>query len=294
VASLAVHERIVLRAGDRRSAVEEIIDSARSRLVLSIYRLDDLDVLAALGRARRRGVAVDVLITTRVNGGNTTLNVLAGALEAGGFSVRRYADSSMNYHAKYIVADNSLALVGSLNFTRKCFEDTCDFLLITSDSEVTTGLARLFDHDFRGPGRSTPVDLGPRLIVGPDTARERYSALIRGARRRLRFVDHKLTDPRIVALIRSKTRRVSVEVFGRDDVDPLIAHGKLLIVDDQLVVLGSIALSKKGLDRRREVAVVVRDRACVAELVHFFESFTRDAGRRSPAAPAGWASHEAV
>jgi cardiolipin synthase len=292
----AVHDRLVLRTGDRRSAVEEIIDSARSRLALSIYRLDEVHVLAALGRAHRRGVAVNVLITPRVNGGRTTLNVLAGALEAAGFSVRRYADPSMKYHAKYIVADSRLALIGSLNFTRKCFDDTCDFLLITSDPEVTTGLARLFDQDFSENRRSRRIELGPRLIVGPDTARERYSTLIAGARQRLRLIDHKLTDPQMVALIRSKAQAgLSVEVLGADDVDPLVPHGKLLIVDGELAVLGSVALSRKGLDRRRELAVVVRDPERVGELTDYFESFTRGASRPLvTSSVGGWASREAL
>jgi phosphatidylserine/phosphatidylglycerophosphate/cardiolipin synthase-like enzyme len=266
-----LRERVILKPGNRRAAVQEVIDTARNSLVLSIYRLDDADVLAALTRAVRRGVAVNVLVTQRVKGSKAALDVLVAALKGAGFGVRRYAHLP-KYHAKYIVADDRLALVGSLNFTQKCFDDTCDFAVLTRDREVIGGLARLFQLDY--DGKWSTGDFGSRLIVGPDNARIRYAALLAQARRSLRLIDHKLTDAEMLSVIRSRAGAgVSVELLGRDDVEPLSPHGKLVIVDSEMAAIGSMSLSWRSLDRRRELAIVLRDRASIAVLHEYFEEF---------------------
>ncbi len=53
---------------------------------------------------------------------------------------------------------------------------------------------------------------------------------------------------------------------------PLRAHGKLLLIDDRAALIGSLALSPASLDRRRELAVVVRDPRLVAALGAFWHS----------------------
>ncbi len=287
-------ERLILHPAERRSAVEEVIDSARTRLALSIYRMDDAAVLAALMRARRRGVIVEALVTRRVKGARGALNVLVAALEAAGCAVRRYA-ALPKYHAKYIVADGRLALVGSLNFTQKCFEQTCDFAVLTRDPAVTGALAHLFDVDYHG--KPADADFGSRLIVGPDAARARYAMLLGEARRSIRLVDHKLTDIDMLSVIRDRgAAGVSVDVLGRDDLDALCAHGKLMIVDSHAAVIGSIALSPRSLDRRRELAIVVHDRATIELLQDYFDSFRHPARVAAPARKrAGrWTQCEAV
>jgi len=289
-----IGDRVILQPEDRREAVQEVIESAQTRLALSIYRLDDADVLAALTRARRRGVSVEVLLTRRVKGSKGALSVLVAAFEAAHFEVRRYPDLP-KYHAKYIVADDRLALVGSLNFTRKCFDQTCDLAVLTRDREVIGGLTRLFEVDYHG--KRGNGDFGNRLIVGPEAARAGYGALLGNARRSLRVIDHKLTDTEMLSVIRARAAAgVSVQILGRDDVAPLAPHGKLVIVDSQVAALGSVALSARSLDRRRELAIVLRDRNAIEALQEYFDGFrpmvTVRSGARRRAAK--WTQCEAV
>ncbi len=56
----------------------------------------------------------------------------------------------MKYHAKYLVADDGPALITSLNFTRKCFDDTCDAVALTYDPAVVEGLRQLMATDREG------------------------------------------------------------------------------------------------------------------------------------------------
>ena len=177
----------------------------------------------------------------------------------------------MKYHAKYVVTDDGSALIGSLNLTAKCFGETCDFILVTHDAEVISGLEELFETDWLAPHSAFPAGISERLIVGPDRARAQFTALLEGARRSIHIIDHKLNDPSIVALLRAKKRAgVKVEVLGSGQLGGLRPHGKLLIVDGKSAVIGGMALSALSLDFRREVAVIVKDPRCVRKLKDFY------------------------
>jgi phosphatidylserine/phosphatidylglycerophosphate/cardiolipin synthase-like enzyme len=279
VAGFRLKERVVFEAPERRRAIIEVVESARTRLALSVYRLDDAAVWTALLGASRRGVAIEVLVTPRAKGGRRALTDLMNRMERAGFAVRRYPETSVKYHAKYLIADDRVGVVASLNLTRRCFNQTCDFLVVTECREVLDGLIRLFETDYRGAAR-TRADFGGRLVVAPEMARTWYAAVIPTARRRLRLIDHKLSDPGMLQLIRHRVRAgVSVEILDRGGMDPARPHGKLLIVDDRVAVLGSIALAPRHLDRRRELAIVVRNRRAVSELGSYFDRLARGSRR---------------
>ena len=244
-----------------------LIGAARRRLVLSLFRCDDFEVLDALAAALERGVAVHALLTKRAKGGRKGLKKLWGALEQMGAVVNWYADPVVKYHAKYLVADDGPAMIATLNPTRKCFTRTWDTALITHDEGLVRSLLHLFDADAGGRPPSLGRRFSRRLIVGPERARADVHELIGSARHSIRILDHKLSDPDVVALLRQRrSRGVAVSVIGSPLPGPLSAHGKLMIIDEARAVIGSMALSTLSLDFRREVAVVIHDELAVRQL----------------------------
>ena len=97
-----------------------IIGGARRRLILSLFRCDDAEVLDALAAALERGVEVHALLTKRAKGGRKRLKRLWDVLEGMGALVSWYADRAGKYHAKYLVADEGPALVVRGPFARCC------------------------------------------------------------------------------------------------------------------------------------------------------------------------------
>jgi phosphatidylserine/phosphatidylglycerophosphate/cardiolipin synthase-like enzyme len=266
-------ENLVWEPALRRGAVLDVIRGARRELVLSVFRCDDFKILDALAEAVQRKVRVRALLTQRAKNWDKRLQDLGVFLDSMGAEVHRFSGAETKYHAKYIVADDGPALIASLNFTRKCFDRTCDFLLITRQPEVVLGLKQLFDGDCRTPGAGLPTGLDGPLIVGPERARERFREILGGARRTIRMIDHRLSDPEFVALLRSRQAAgVDVQVLGQGAVAGMLSHGKLMLVDDATAVIGSISLSPPALNRRREVAAVIRDPAHVGQLKRFFET----------------------
>jgi phosphatidylserine/phosphatidylglycerophosphate/cardiolipin synthase-like enzyme len=282
-------ERLILEPGARREAVLEVIRGARERLVLSVFRCDDFKILDALADAVRREVRVRALLTQRAKNWDKRLQELEIFLDSMGAEVHRYAGAETKYHAKYIVADDGPALIASLNFTRKCFEKTCDFILVTCEPGTVASLTQLFENDCRHPDAALPPGFSERLIVGPDRARTRFLEILGQARRSIRIIDHRVSDPQVVALLRdSQASGVSVQVLGQGAVDGMLSHGKMLLVDDAIAAIGSISLSPPSLNLRREVAVMVGEPGNTSTLKRFFEQH----GREGSGLPVEWSVPE--
>lgn len=264
-------DRIVTSIEDRREAVLDVIRQAKRRLVLSLFRCNDLQVFEEVRSAVARGVAVDVLMTSRAKGGKKKLKKLWDALQRTGAAIHAYTDPVVKYHAKYIVADEGPALVTSLNLTRKCFNKTTDALVLTYDPQVVTGLRQLMDADRLG--RPMPEDLTMRLIVGPERARSQFTALIDAAESSIRLLDAKLSDPDLLERLNARRARgLRVEVFGGKRVGQLKSHGKIMLVDDRLAVVGGLALAALSLDFRREIAIIVEEPSAVADVDELFRT----------------------
>jgi phosphatidylserine/phosphatidylglycerophosphate/cardiolipin synthase-like enzyme len=266
-------EKVFCDPGERRDAILDVIRSARQRLILSLFRCTDFRVLGELAAAVERGVRVDALMTPRARGWRTKLEDLGALLESMGVRVHGYSRLDVKYHAKYLVADDDLAAVASLNFTRKCFRDTCDFVITTRDRGVVQGLQSLFEAD-RRPGRiSFSECITGRLIIGPERARAGVAALLAEARRSIRIIDHRVRDPWMLALLESRRAEgIAVETLGRGALGNLLSHGKLILIDNAAALAGSLALSTRSLDLRRELAIVVRDPHCVRRLNGLFRT----------------------
>ena len=275
-------DHVIATPRGRREAVLRVISGARKRLILSVFRCDDFAILDALADALRRKVRVEVLFTPRAKGWQRRLEDLWNVLEGMGATLHRYADPVVKYHAKYLVADNGPAVVASLNLTQKCLTGTIDFVLVTRDRAVVSGLTALFDADHSKPGGPLPRGLGRRLIVGPEHAREQLTALIEGAKHTITLVDPKVTDPAMLALLKAKKADgVAVRILGRGPIGGLDAHGKLLIVDNSTAVIGSVSLSALSLEFRREVAIRIDDPRAVRKLSAFVRTHGTRGGRRA-------------
>jgi len=264
-------DRVVTAVDDRKTVIVDVIRNARETIVLSLFRCNDSDIFDELARATKRGVKVEALMTSRAKGGKKKLRKLWDALEAAGVSVQPYTEPVVKYHAKYLVADDGPALVTSLNFTRKCFAKTCDAIVVTHDPAVIHGLQTLIAADrARAP---LPDSIPRRLIIGPERARLQFTELFQQAKSSIRLIDAKLSDPDLVTLLNARRDAgVTVHAYTAKRLGALKSHGKIILIDDRLAVIGSLALAAISLGFRREVAIMVEDRDAVADVVRLFGS----------------------
>ena len=283
-------DRIVTSVSERRRTIVDVIRGARREISLSLFRCNDDEVLDELAAATARGVDVNVLVTSRVKGGAKKIKKLWKALERTGASVHAFSDPVVKYHAKYLVADDGPAIVASCNFTRKCFDQTCDAIVVTYDPAVVDGLRKLMKADREGV--PAPTSITSRLVIGPERARLQLTALVTGAKSRVQLIDAKLSDPDMVSRLEIlRSFGLKVDVYTTKRLGELKSHGKIMLLDGRTAVVGSLALAALSLDLRREVAIVVDEPSAVADVEQLFQTIgaTPVAGRIT----AGEASPEA-
>jgi phosphatidylserine/phosphatidylglycerophosphate/cardiolipin synthase-like enzyme len=273
-------QRLILTPGVRRQSILDLLRSARRDVIFSLFRCDDSRVLDEIVATTRRGVEVKVLVTPRARGWTKRLGGLMILLKDTGVSVKQYDGPWAKYHAKYIVLDREAVAVGSLNLTRRCFDNTCDFLLHSSNPDLVEGLTSLFHSDWQTP-HLPPPEL-QNLIIGPDQSRSRMLGMMQRAKSRIRIIDHRVTHPEVLLLIaRKMLEGVRVQILGRGETGDLWSHGKLFLIDDDIAVIGSASLSRPGLEVRREVGVIIDEPALVNELSCFFDALVAANSARS-------------
>jgi phosphatidylserine/phosphatidylglycerophosphate/cardiolipin synthase-like enzyme len=148
------------------------------------------------------------------------------------------------------------------------------------------GLLTLFRADAAGKPLPPRRPISRRLIVGPERSRAEIRGLIAGAKHSIRILDHKLSDPDLVALLRERREEgIAVSVLGKQPIRGFEPHGKMMIVDESRAVLGSTALSTLSLDFRREVSIVIHDAALVKQLNLSYQQLSLKAGTAAARLP---------
>jgi phosphatidylserine/phosphatidylglycerophosphate/cardiolipin synthase-like enzyme len=277
-------DRLIITPTARKPAILDVIRSARSRIALSLFRGNDPDIFAELAAAVARGVQVDVLVTSNAKGGAAKIGKLWDRLKKTGARIHAFGDPVVKYHAKYLVADDGPAIVASLNLTKKCFERTHDVIVITNDRQVVDSLSRIFEADRQR--QPLPGGLSPRLIIGPERARQQLTDLIDSARASIRVLDAKLSDPDLLTRLQSRRAAgLTLDVITAKKIAGLKSHAKIFLIDGRAAVVGGLALTAMSLEFRREVSILVEDPAMLATIEEVF-SGARAAGASAEPSPA--------
>ena len=264
--------------------IVKAIRTARKSIDIFIFRFDRDEVEKALAAAVQRGVAVRALIAHTNRGGESRLRKLEQRLLAAGVLVSRTADDLLRYHAKFMVADQTLYLFG-FNFTKLDIDKSRSFAIATRDGKAVQEALKLFEADVTrqsySPGKS-------HLVVSPENARAMLSTFLSGARKELVIYDAKVFDPAIVKLLKERVAKgVSVRVIGavkgKDTgvemrkLAGLRLHVRAIVRDGTQAFVGSQSLRKDELENRREVGLIISNPAVARKILQVFESDWADA-----------------
>jgi len=255
------------------------IKTAKKSIDIFIFRFDRDDVEKALAAAVQRGVAVRALIAHTNRGGEARLRKLEQRLLAAGVLVSRSADDLLRYHAKYLIADATLYLLG-FNFTKLDMDKSRSFAVATRDHRSVQAARALFEADLS----RQPYTAGKsNLVVSPDNAREQLSAFIKGAKKELSIYDAKVFDPAMVKLLKARAAkgvlvRVLGTIKGKDgDIESrklstMRLHVRAIVRDGTRAFVGSQSLRKDELENRREVGLIVKNAAVAGQILEVFET----------------------
>jgi phosphatidylserine/phosphatidylglycerophosphate/cardiolipin synthase-like enzyme len=279
--------KLLIQPRDGVAPILAAIKQARTRIEVLIFRFDRDDIERALHAAIGRGVQVHALIAHTNHGGAGRLRKLEQRLLRSGATVDRTGDDFVRYHGKFMIVDRATLLVLGYNYTRLDVTRSRSFGIVTTNRKTVQDAVKLFKADCaRHPyvarrGAGTAGTDGS-LVISPVHARAQLSAFITKAKTQLLIYDPKVSDVRIIQLLKERAKAgVDIRIIGRvgrhghDLVHQKYPghrlHVRVIIRDGRRAFIGSQSLRSLELDKRREVGVFVKGAASVKELVATFE-----------------------
>ncbi len=192
----------------------------------------------------------------------------------------RTGDDFVRYHGKMMIVDAKALHVYGFNFTWLDIERSRGFGLVTKQKRLVQEAMKVFEADSARQPYTGSYD---RFVVSPENARDRLTALIKGARKQLLIYDPKISDPALLRLLKERAKAgVEVRVIGKvaGATGDVLAekypgkrlHVRAMVQDGHKLFLGSQSLRRLELDKRREVGIIVDDKKAIVEVTRVFEA----------------------
>ena len=276
---------LMILPDDSAEPILDAIHGATKSLRIKMFILSDPKIINALIRAHDRAVKVRVMLSPHRRSGKPENEGSSRMLAEAGVDVLDSNPAFDLTHEKSMVVDDKTGFVQSLNWVLKNFTKTRDYAVITRQLHEVNEIIDCFEADWSRQDYSPPEH--SHLIWCPENGRERFVHLIDSAQHSLFVQNERYQDAVIVErLVRAKLRGVKVHVISRpphflkaekliegvgglqimNDVGIKIRklkhlklHAKTLLVDGARAIIGSINLSPGSFDKRRELAIEVRD-----------------------------------
>jgi cardiolipin synthase A/B len=145
---------LVVSPVNARARLEALIANAHTSLHLEEEEMQDPQVVQDLIGAEQRGVKVEVVVPSSSSSGSDGQNEQK-LTQAGVSVVKLNANSSkvLYIHAKIIIADGTLAYVGSVNVSTQSMDQNREVGILISNTGVIQQLETTFEQDY---GSGTP------------------------------------------------------------------------------------------------------------------------------------------
>jgi phosphatidylserine/phosphatidylglycerophosphate/cardiolipin synthase-like enzyme len=190
-------------------------------------------------------------------------------------------------HQKTLLIDHKQAFVMTFNFTHGTFKNQRNFALILEDPRQVNALRTLFSSDWN---QVAYKNTDKNFIISPDGSRQQIQTYIQQAKQSIDIYAQNINDYKIIGaltqaakkgirvnIVTSSTMRAKQQAYlQRAGVHihyskKLIIHAKVILIDHQLAMLGSINLTRHSLDANRELSVITRDPTVIQALIKTFE-----------------------
>ena len=277
---------LIVMPDDTPKPMLDAIDGATKSIRVKMFVFSDEAFLKAVLAARKRGVAVRVMLNAARRSGESDNAETERKLKAGGVSVIASSPDYDVTHEKSMIVDDETAFVKSLNWQTRNLEGTRDYVIVTSHAHEVAEVTECFEADWkRKPFKGGEAKSSLIWCIG--NGRERIGQFIDEAEHSLVLQNERYQDSVIIErIVRAARRGVKVHVMARpphklkkeklsegvgglrilEDVGveirklkDLKLHGKMLLADHKRAIVGSINLAPGSFDSRRELAIEVDD-----------------------------------
>lgn len=282
------------------SSILSAIKSAKKSIDLTLYHLDDPQVIDELIKAKEKEVRVRIIFhkphlypspfENKIN------EETSNKLKIHGIDPHFLVDHQYTLtHYKFIIIDNDYAVVQTFNYDNFNFTQARNFGLTIEDEKQVTALSEIFENDFTGNSSKNDDNVfslwnETNIILGPIEQRKFITGLLRSAKRSVYIYQQDLSDPEVGKLLSTLAKEgkkvkvlMSPEPFGGIDNNrlnqtiimasggefrfypkkELYIHAKVILIDPETsgqMYIGSCNLWPESLSRNRELGIVTRNK----------------------------------
>ena len=288
----------------------ERINRAQQSIHVAAFEFDLLPVAEALIAAKQRGVEI-LWVTDDEYGVNDDPGGLFALLARNGIGIQQDNSSGL-MHNKFLIFDGDTVWTGATNITENgIFHNNNNVLVIKSQP-----LARIFEREFDemwegqfGPtspatvsSQSVTVEQTPILVLfaSEDDVIDQLIPIIQGAQHNIRFMAFSFTDDALGNAVGERAK-AGVNVMGifetrgsettsselerlycaqiavRQDGNPSLLHHKVFVIDDEIVITGSMNFTDNADENNDENVIILANAEIAAAYLHEFELRWREA-----------------
>lgn len=284
--------------------IANAIDQAKQSIKMKIYHLTDPLVVTALKSAASRGVDVRIIFDKGQWRKSSDQKVVQD-LQAAGAKVLQATSGFSITHEKSMIVDDQKALISTMNQV-KTFMVMLDYGVLLTDASIIAEMNSVYEADWlnaQNNTKETPALNHPLLVWSPVNSMNKIVNLIESAKNEIHLTVENLGNSQVAdALGKAAARGVKVKVMvpkcdigmpsynqpyvvalRKANVDAKMlpgpatteipyVHAKSIVVDSQVVFIGSENFSNNSLNAAREVGVIVPDAATAVAVKNIFES----------------------
>jgi len=288
---------LIVEPEDGVGPVRDFINLARKTLLIKQFTFSETSLLQAVVDRKNAGVDVRVMLNPKRSGGDRANDITFDFLKDNGVNIQWANPKFYVTHEKSIVIDGEAALIATFNLCTKYFTQTRDYGVITQDPVRVAQVIEGFDADWEH--RDWMPTAGSGLLWSNSNSRVHMSHFIDTAKKTLDIQHPKFVDAVILDRILSAADRgVHVRVLcggkhGISDWDVLDTfsslrtlkrfgvkvhkqknlrlHAKLIMIDGEHALVGSMNIDRSAFDLRRELGLTITDGAIITRLASTFE-----------------------
>lgn len=282
-------EQLIIEPDNGRTPLINAIENAKSSINLVMYGLTDPDMIKTLTDAQKSGKQIQVLLEPHPYKAEGENNFAIKHFQKAHVTVQWPNPQFKLTHQKTCLIDQQHAIIMTFNLTKSSFKNERNFALIIDDPAEIQEINRVFTADWQH--KSVTVN-NPNLIWSPDNSREKILNFINNAKLDIKIYAQNLTDYQTIgALAKAARAGKHVEIIMSNQsrkmqgkLDYLrragaiihfntnqIIHAKVIIVDHNRAIIGSINLTQPSMDDNRELSVITHDPTVINQLEKTFD-----------------------
>ena len=157
------HSHLIWCIGNGRERIGRFIDAAKHSLWLQNERYQDPVIIEHLVRAHARGVKIHVMARPPHKLKKAKLiEGVSGLRTLQDLGVQIHKLKHIKLHAKLLLADDDLAIVGSINLAPGSFDSRRELAIQVRDEHITRRIVKALKDDW---ANSHPLDLSDEALL---------------------------------------------------------------------------------------------------------------------------------